>query len=63
MRNVTIYSESDRVVTEAMKKARVSRFVAVKSWCTSGRVITKSSFISATDITLCKGLSYPSMID
>ncbi|KAJ8026505.1 hypothetical protein HOLleu_31350 [Holothuria leucospilota] len=41
---VTIYSESVRVITKAMKKAGVSRFVALTSWCTSGRLITKSFF-------------------
>ncbi|PIK39212.1 putative flavin reductase (NADPH)-like [Apostichopus japonicus] len=35
-RNVTIYSGTIPVIIEAMRKAKVSRFIVVTSWCTSG---------------------------
>lgn len=45
MRNVSIYSESVRIITEAMKKTGISRFVGVTSWCTTDNPNDRGPFV------------------
>ncbi|XP_071819521.1 flavin reductase (NADPH)-like [Apostichopus japonicus] len=44
-RNVTIYSGTIPVIIEAMRKAKVSRFIVVTSWCTSDNPQDRGPFM------------------